>query len=61
MLQTSNVTGPIRKGLKRFISDAQLHRMTVSELTMKTDLVTLAGVYKEGGMNLTGGQGQREK
>lgn len=40
------MTDPSRKGLKRFISDAQLHR-TLFELAMH-DLVTLAEVYKEG-------------
>lgn len=40
-----NMIDPSCKGLKRFISDAQLHR-TLSELAMH-DLVTLAGVYKE--------------
>lgn len=44
-----NMIDPSWKGLKRFISDAQLHR-TLSELAMR-DLVTLAEVYKEGEKN----------
>lgn len=48
-LCSKNMIDPSWKGLKRFISDAQLHR-TLSELAMH-DLVTLA-VYKEGKKNL---------
>lgn len=46
MQQKINTIGPLGKGLKRFISDAQLHRRTLSELAMKNDRVTLAGVYR---------------
>lgn len=61
MQQKINMTGPSWKGLKRSISDAQLHRMTLSELAMKNDLVSLAGIYKEEKKSDFFGEGERGK
>lgn len=61
MQQKINMIGPPWKGLKRFISDAQLHRMTLSELAMKNDPVTSAGIYKEGEKISFSGEGERGK
>lgn len=61
MQQKINMIGPSWKGLKRFISDAQLHRMTLSELGMKNDPVTSAGIYKEEEKISFSGEGKRGK